>query len=380
MTNNGKHIALVSLNEFDPYLRDGASKSILGRLQFLREKRNRVSILNFLSSDARHKHLGATLANAHGAELVRGGNRYRTVLGELQYIEIVLPYTLRQVYSDYHQMVLKGILKEMQELAPDYVFTTDQGYLPLFACWYLQIPGAHWFNSHENVRGIARNPTYAGFLQKRTIFANCRFLQEQIKGLSGLSSVLWHDLIDFDAYRLNAPPNSCGAIGYHTKGQRGADDLVREIIGRLPEYTFMIVGSDRYGYWTSARPSNADYRGYVSDMKQFYRRIALLLVPSVMDATPRVILEAAVNGIPTVAHDVGGIREVLGNSGVLIGQDAARQSNLGETARRYTHEIRRILKDETLYRRHSRKALLRAEEYEQAQNQWAQEIYEKYIR
>src|SRR5262249_20325346 len=68
---------------------------------------------------------------------------------------------------------------------------------------------------------------------------------------------------------------------------------------------------------------NVTLLGPVADMRTVYARTALLLVPSqVEDASPRVVLEAQVNGIPVVASAVGGIPEILGAGGVLVPPDA----------------------------------------------------------
>lgn len=74
----------------------------------------------------------------------------------------------------------------------------------------------------------------------------------------------------------------------------------------------------------------------------------LLLVPHEVDNRPRTVLEAQVNGIPAVATDQPGLREQVGEAGVLLPLDAddqawadavgavwdddARRRGLGETA------------------------------------------------
>lgn len=54
-------------------------------------------------------------------------------------------------------------------------------------------------------------------------------------------------------------------------------------------------------------------------MKNIYRQTKLLPVPSVWrECCPRVIIEAALNGIPSIASNRGGVREAVGQGGILI--------------------------------------------------------------
>ena len=51
--------------------------------------------------------------------------------------------------------------------------------------------------------------------------------------------------------------------------------------------------------------------GWVEDMTSFYGEIELLLLTSVNEGTPRSILEAQAAGVPVVAVDVGGVRDLF---------------------------------------------------------------------
>lgn len=57
----------------------------------------------------------------------------------------------------------------------------------------------------------------------------------------------------------------------------------------------------------------------VYDMGPLYRSHRLLLVPStVEDAFPRVIVEAALHGVPSIGTDRGGIPEAIGDAGIVL--------------------------------------------------------------
>jgi glycosyltransferase involved in cell wall biosynthesis len=66
------------------------------------------------------------------------------------------------------------------------------------------------------------------------------------------------------------------------------------------------------------------FLGFVRDMEKFYRSIDLAVLPSLSEGLPIFVLEAMACGIPIVATDVGGTREVLrdGIDGFIV---AARE-------------------------------------------------------
>jgi glycosyltransferase involved in cell wall biosynthesis len=70
------------------------------------------------------------------------------------------------------------------------------------------------------------------------------------------------------------------------------------------------------------------------------------------EAFGRVIVEAGLNGIPSVASHAGGIPEALGDGGVLLSP--------GEPAQSWAATLDRILLDADLYARLSADAVLNA--------------------
>ena len=77
------------------------------------------------------------------------------------------------------------------------------------------------------------------------------------------------------------------------------------------------------------------FLGYVSDMPALYASVDLVVQSSLTEGLPNVILEAAYLGVPIIATDVGGTREVIehGVSGWLLRPGSTRA--LSEALRRY---------------------------------------------
>lgn len=59
--------------------------------------------------------------------------------------------------------------------------------------------------------------------------------------------------------------------------------------------------------------SKVDFWGDIEDPQRFLRHASVLLLPSLVEGMPGVILEAMYNRTPVVAYDVGGVAEVITN-------------------------------------------------------------------
>ena len=64
---------------------------------------------------------------------------------------------------------------------------------------------------------------------------------------------------------------------------------------------------------------NIKYIKAVEDVSQIYRKTRILLLPSLWEeASARVIREAMINGIPVIASNTGGTKEIVGKGGIVI--------------------------------------------------------------
>jgi glycosyltransferase involved in cell wall biosynthesis len=376
MIRQAKRIALVS-HTFDPFLRDGGSRDLLLRLRFLIERGCRVTILSFQTTDTRYRLVSdVPSVNLAELEVVREGTTCRGSLQGISFYQEMLPYGVLQTIKGQGS---RAVMRQLKRHAPDYVITTDEDYLTLFSAWFSNIPGFHMFKAPVSTQRFAASG-YARFLKGRTVFANSRFHQGRIRDLLNLESVLWYPLPTFGAYRVRRDKRRANRIGFSsTQGRAKGNEIITEIAQRMPERSFIVVGG-RYDPRSSVSLKNVECWGHIPEMTRFYREIDLLLVPSLWEeAFARVILEAAVNGIPVIANRRGGISEALGDGGVLIDWDQSREPDINAIADQYVKTIRRILDDEDLYQRYSRKALTRSAEYEIEQTRMSHAIYEQYF-
>ncbi len=68
--------------------------------------------------------------------------------------------------------------------------------------------------------------------------------------------------------------------------------------------------------------TNVEFRDRVEDVRQVYRDANILLVPTLTNTRPRVVLEAQANGIPVIASDFASLQETVGAGGLLVAADA----------------------------------------------------------
>jgi glycosyltransferase involved in cell wall biosynthesis len=111
--------------------------------------------------------------------------------------------------------------------------------------------------------------------------------------------------------------------------QKGIPEFVevaRRIQKDLPQAKFLLAGEKDSTHpdavtaqWVQ-KQGWVEYLGRLSDVLPLLAQADILLFPSYREGVPRVVLEAAATGLPTVAFDVPGVREAVrdGETGYLV--------------------------------------------------------------
>ena len=170
---------------------------------------------------------------------------------------------------------------------------------------------------------------------------------------------------------LGIPPDSkvVGFVGRLSARRKGFLDFLRageQVARRHPEVRFLIVGEADPGKADAVEPEAAREYG-IWDRCRFVGRLPndelpgcyalmdVLVLPSLFEGLPRVIMEASAMGIPAVASNVKGNREAVedGRTGLLVPlgdvpaladavvdilSDGDRARRMGEEARRLARE------------------------------------------
>ncbi|NUQ62573.1 MAG: glycosyltransferase [Pirellulales bacterium] len=203
-------------------------------------------------------------------------------------------------------------------------------------------------------------------------------------GLDAAKTRVLYNGVDLEQFRPRSPTGflhrelglAPGSFLVGTIGQislrKGQDVLARaaaRLADELPLVHYLVIGQ-RLSEKAESRQFEADLRaiaegplagrfhflGLRSDVDRILNELALLVHPARQEPLGRVLLEAAASGVPVVAADVGGTREIFPPDA-----SAARLVPAG-SAEALTSAIRQLIAESELRRDLSRAARLRAEQ------------------
>lgn len=106
------------------------------------------------------------------------------------------------------------------------------------------------------------------------------------------------------------------AIGFIKPLSHKGVDLFYDIARAMPDRQFVCLRGEWQDIETIVELPNVEFMEPVDDIRDFYERVRLVLVPSLSEDAGTVAQECAVNDIPCISSDVGGLRET--NGGVLM--------------------------------------------------------------
>ncbi|MBW2066434.1 MAG: glycosyltransferase, partial [Deltaproteobacteria bacterium] len=89
-------------------------------------------------------------------------------------------------------------------------------------------------------------------------------------------------------------------------------------IGKLGRFKFLIVGDgelrgelERYAEQIKVR-EYVEFVGWIRDMVSLYHALDVLVLTSLNEGTPVTLIEGMASGVPVIASDVGGVRDLMG--------------------------------------------------------------------
>lgn len=109
------------------------------------------------------------------------------------------------------------------------------------------------------------------------------------------------------------------AVGERRKGFRLLAEAVQSL-KYVPDLYFLAVGRGASSVDLGPRVVTLDYIEDENRLSLVYSAADVFVVPSLQDNLPNTVLEALACGVPTVAFDVGGLRDIIqeGKSGHLV--------------------------------------------------------------
>jgi glycosyltransferase involved in cell wall biosynthesis len=216
----------------------------------------------------------------------------------------------------------------------------------------------HGFAFHENMQELHKR--FYILIEKVAAFCSHKLLSQNKEDMSlaireGLCKpdkieYLGNgiDLSRFDPLQINARDKKqkqeelrlrdgapvIGFVGRLAKKRKGFEDFLKAasiIMEKKPDAYFLIIGEPDYGRPDAAGPDlakvygvfeNCRFMGWVPNeqIPLLMSLMHVLVLPSLLEGIPRSLMEASAMGIPIVAYDVKGNREVVrdGVNGFLI--------------------------------------------------------------
>lgn len=122
------------------------------------------------------------------------------------------------------------------------------------------------------------------------------------------------------------------AIGFIKPIEHKGVDLFYDIARLLPNREFVVLRGEWQNLETIEELPNVRFMQPVRDIRDFYQEVRMVLMPSVSEDAGTVAQECALNDIPCLSSNVGGLRETNAG-GVRI---------TSRSARYWAHEIARL--------------------------------------
>ena len=148
------------------------------------------------------------------------------------------------------------------------------------------------------------------------VFATSHYVENEVRSRFGIESIVLRPMFHSDWYLTSSQNSRSFLTMINPIPEKGINTFL-EIAENMPMLNFLIVDS-----WRAVSlnlPKNVLHWTCRSDVREIYANTQLLLVPSIWpEAFGRVAVEAGINGIPTIASDGGGLREAVGEGGMLI--------------------------------------------------------------
>jgi glycosyltransferase involved in cell wall biosynthesis len=350
---------IVYTGSFDPALCDGVSASFIDLFRYYKTLGNDTYIVSLMHASRGTSKNRKIIEKMGGEILYCDKSCINYMLYGVNIYHEELPYSRNEVLYSHPPEVLKKYIEKIKEFQGAFFFTTDTDLTALTAHVVVGSSFVHYVHSPSVFLNVLKSssPMYTSFLKSRKNFTVNKLAQGKIKKELGISTLVWPPFINLDRFKFENAYRKKKTIGYYSAGPHKGDKIVRMLIKTMPDYYFVVMGNGSYSF--SEYP-NVSALGTESNLEKFYGKVSIILVPSKVDeGFPRIILEAAINGIPVIANRKGGIPDTMGESGIIV--DANSDDNI--TASKYKDIIYSLVNDNNSYEQYRKKAYLRAEEY-----------------
>lgn len=195
----------------------------------------------------------------------------------------------------------------------------------------------------------------------------------------------------------------------HAKGQWHLIRIFKKLKEKFPELKLVILGdgelkdyliklSKQLGLktYTNGEITDSDiyFLGFQDNPYKFFKYSKVFILPSLREALPLVVLEVMALGVPVIASDCGGTREILAPStdpnyetrkvefaeyGILLpvfNEQVNRENRLTSVEKKWLKLLEELIKDDTRLAHYSKRSTRRAEDFssEKIKQKWLELI------
>lgn len=147
------------------------------------------------------------------------------------------------------------------------------------------------------------------------------FISNDVRNRPGMNPLSQDMVIHPPAFDDVRADSHGDAIGFIKPLPHKGVDLFYEIARAMPDRQFVCLRGEWQDIETIVELPNVEFMEPVDDIRDFYKRVRLVLVPSLSEDAGTVAQECAVNGIPCISSDVGGLRETNVGGRILDTRD-----------------------------------------------------------
>lgn len=135
------------------------------------------------------------------------------------------------------------------------------------------------------------------------------FISEFVKGMPGMEARSSDQVMIPPAFDDVIADTHGEAIGFIKPIPHKGVHLVYEIAAAMPDREFVVLRGEWQTLEVLTDLPNVRYMEPVDDIRDFYREVCMVLVPSVSEDAGTVAQECALNGLPCLSSMVGGLAE-----------------------------------------------------------------------
>lgn len=173
------------------------------------------------------------------------------------------------------------------------------------------------------------------------VLANSSYASKIVRKFYNVHADVLYPIIDLKRYETKVINRRY--LLFVGTGEHKGIKFLPKIANKMMDKEFLLIGkTDKALQEEIKKYRNIRPITWVDDMREIYSQTKLLLMPRLWpEPFGRLVVEAGINGIPTISGNIGGLSESVGKGGVLI--------NNYQDVNEWVKEINKVMNDKAFY-------------------------------